>query len=81
MGSIIEDEIIDILERWMISREYAQNTRIIRYSEVDEELKLPHGSAKKHIEKAAQRQWYTALKKGEATITFEEAPNRITGRR
>jgi hypothetical protein len=43
-------------------------------------LKLKSGSAEKHIEEAAKRWGYVAVRKGRGTILFEDGPAQSGGR-
>lgn len=64
------NDCISLIESWMGERPSTDNTRAIRYSDVDRELKLAPGSALKYLEQAASRWGYSAARKGEATILF-----------
>ncbi len=67
-----DNDIISILESWMGSRPSRhQNTSVIRYTDVDRELGLPRGSAKKHLKIVAERWDYVPSREGKATILFE----------
>ncbi|MGG6463576.1 TIR domain-containing protein [Solilutibacter silvestris] len=67
-----EQDILAILESWMGSRTASDNQRVIHFDQVDAELKLPLGSTKKHIKKAAERWGYSPRHEGESTIIFGE---------
>jgi len=70
------EDILSILQSWMGSRDARLNTQVIKYTDVDKELNLPKGSAKKYIEKAAQHWEYVLERKGDSTILFKDAPNK-----
>jgi Predicted nucleotide-binding protein containing TIR-like domain len=53
-----ENDIVSLIEAWMGSRPPRINVHVIKYSEVDKELNLPLGSAKKFIEVAANKWGY-----------------------
>jgi hypothetical protein len=66
-----EHDIISLLETWMGGRPSDLNTDAIRYSDVDRELGLPAGSARKYLEIAAKKYHYRVRRSGKETITFE----------
>ncbi|MFD0916845.1 TIR domain-containing protein [Pseudahrensia aquimaris] len=70
---LIEDDndCISLIESMMGARPSGENTRAIKYAEVDQKLGLVPGSARKHIEAAALRWNYRPRRKGKDTITFE----------
>lgn len=67
------DDCIAILQSWMGNRSVAANQRVIRFTDVDDELCLAPGSAKKYLEEVAQHWGYTIDRKGKETILFREA--------
>ena len=67
-----KDDCISLIESWMGSRAMSDNTRVIRYDEVDRELKLKPGSARLYIETAARRWDYVPSRKGQDTILFRD---------
>jgi hypothetical protein len=73
---ISDNDALNVIESWMGSRSHADNIRTITFSDVDSELNLPEGTAKRLIESAARRWDYITRRKGEDTILFEEAPRR-----
>jgi hypothetical protein len=75
-AQVTDNDALNIIESWMGHRDASLNTQTIRFSEVDSELNLPPGTAKRLIEIAARRWDYTARRKGEDTILFEEMPLR-----
>lgn len=73
------DDCISLIQSWMGSRPSGENTRAIRFAEVDNYLKLARGSAEKHIEEAARRWDYVVERRGKDTILFKDNPR--TGKR
>lgn len=61
-----------ILASWMGSRPSTDNTKIIHFLQVDEELKLEKGTTKKYIKEIASRWNYIVDHEGENTILFKE---------
>jgi phage pi2 protein 07 len=72
-----ESDILAILQSWMGNRDARLNTQVIRYTEVDQELKIPSGSTKQYIEKIANRWDYMVEHKGKNTILFKDFPNKF----
>jgi hypothetical protein len=62
------NDCISLIESWMGSRPSSENRRAIYYDQVDRELRLMPGSARKFIEQAASRWRYRASRKGATTI-------------
>lgn len=60
------------LESWMGHRDSSKNTQVMRYDDVDREVKLVPGSARKYLEQAARRWEYVPAHKGKDTILFKE---------
>ena len=73
-----EGDVMAILQSWMGSRPASLNTEVIYFADVDKELKLPTGSAKKHLSQIATRWDYVPSQQGEATILFTEKPRQRT---
>ncbi len=71
------NDCTSLIQSWMGARAAADNTRAIRYDDVDRELRLKPGSARLYIEKAAQRWDYVPDRKGKDTILFREADHRL----
>jgi CAP12/Pycsar effector protein, TIR domain len=69
-----DNDILSILESWLGARDSRLNTQAIRYSDVDRELGLPAGSAKKHLARAGLRWKYTQSRRGKQTIMFIKNP-------
>jgi len=61
-----------ILESWMGSRPSAENSRVIYFAEVDQQLRLPAGSTKSLIKHVASRWSYVVQHEGEHTILFRQ---------
>lgn len=61
-----------LIQSWMGSRGSSENQSAIRYSDVDRELHLAPGSAKKYIRQAAKHWGYEPLLEGKDTITFQQ---------
>ena len=72
--SLISDQndCISIIQSWMGSRAHSYNTSAIRFTEVDRELGLEPGSARKYIKIAAARWNYVVEREGAVTILFAE---------
>ncbi|WP_441227902.1 TIR domain-containing protein [Tardiphaga sp. 20_F10_N6_6] len=69
------------IRSWMGARPSSMNMSAIRYAEVDRELKLEPGSARKYIEKAASHFRYEADLQGKESITFKKMKNVSTASR
>ncbi|MFG1396131.1 TIR domain-containing protein [Roseixanthobacter pseudopolyaromaticivorans] len=69
-----DDDCLTLIESWMGSRGASLNSQAIRYADVDRELRLAPGSAKKHIKKAASRWKYELVREGPDTILFKARP-------
>ena len=67
-----ENDYITILEAWMGARPREVNTDIIYFTKVEEELKLPPGTAGKHLAYAATRWGHKIRRQGNQTILFME---------
>lgn len=72
-----EEDKLAILTSWMGSRPSSDNTRVIHFAQVDNELRLELGSTKRLIKQAAQRWKYVAQTEGENTILFMDQPRPI----
>jgi len=68
-----ERDIRAILTSWMGGRPSGQNTRVIRFRDVDRELNLPAGSAEKYLIEVATRWNYKPAQRGPETVLFEDA--------
>lgn len=65
-----DNDYITILESWMGARPRDLNTEIIYFRQVEEELRLPPGTAGKWLPQAARRWHYKIHRKGNQTIVF-----------
>ena len=74
-----EADVLAVLQSWMGSRDARLNTQAIRFAEVDRELGLPTGSAKRHIKQVARRWDYVVSHEGDHTILFDRAPRAVVG--
>jgi hypothetical protein len=61
-----------IIESWMGSRPSSDNGSVIHFRDVDQQLKLPEGTAKQFIKQAAKRWNYVPQHEGEHTILFKQ---------
>lgn len=66
-----ENDCINIIQSWMGSRSSTSNCHAMRYDDVDQELQLKPGSARKYLEIAAKHWGYTPLRRGDNTILFQ----------
>lgn len=75
--ALLEDEndCISVIQSWMGSRPSGENTRAMRFDEVDRELKLAPGSARKYLAKAAARWGYVVEREGRDTVLFRDKPS------
>jgi hypothetical protein len=78
--TISEDDALNLIESWMGSRSSSDNTKSIRFVDVDNKLDLPEGTTKRLIERAARRYDYVVRRKGDDTIIFEDAQNQNMNR-
>jgi hypothetical protein len=62
-----------LIQTWMGARSGSENRSAIRYADVDRELHLAAGSARKYIQMAAQWWGYEPLLVGKDTITFKQS--------
>lgn len=69
-----EGDIKGILQSWMGARPATENAKVIHFSNVDHELKIPSGSTKLYIKEIANRWRYSAVQEGELTILFKQEP-------
>ena len=72
---LTDAEIVATIQSWMGSREARLNTRTIKFADVDRELNLPEGSARKHIKAAAAKWRYVVEQEGPSLILFKELPD------
>lgn len=76
-ADLSEGDIKALLQSWMGSRPASKNSQVIKYSDVDQELKLPAGSTKKYIAQIASRWDYVVSQSGEQTVLFVEKPRNL----
>jgi hypothetical protein len=74
---LTDDEVIAIIQAWMGRRDLRLNRQPFYFDQVDEELKLPTGSAKRLLKTAAQRWDYDVEKEGPTLVLFRERPMSI----
>ncbi len=67
-----DNDCISIIQSWMGSRPSVDNGHAMRFSDVDRELRLKPGSARKHIRTAAAKWGYVVEREGKDTILFTE---------
>jgi len=63
-----------ILESWMGNRPASDNVKVIHFTEVDKQLRLPAGATKVFIKAVASRWGYVVQHEGEFTILFAQRP-------
>lgn len=64
------EDCLALIESWMGGRPSSDNRAAIRYSDVDRELNLAPGAAKRYLVEAAARWDYVPNRLGEEVITF-----------
>jgi hypothetical protein len=69
-----EGDIRAILQSWMGSRPAMENSKLIRFADVDAELKFKPGTTKRYIKEIASKWRYQVEQEGEHTILFKEQP-------
>ncbi|MBS46949.1 MULTISPECIES: TIR domain-containing protein [Sphingobium] len=67
-----DNDCISIIQSWMGSRPSGDNRHAMRFSDIDRELRLAPGSARKHIKIAAAKWGYAVEREGKDTILFTE---------
>ena len=70
-----ENDIISVIQSWMGGRTSSLNTSVMKFDEVDHELNLKPGSARRYVAQAAARWRYVVEREGKDTILFKNAPN------
>lgn len=73
-----ENDCISIIQSWMGNRPSSDNRHAMRFSEVDRELRLAPGSARKYIKIAAARWNYVVEREGKETILLKERESSST---
>ena len=63
-----------ILTSWMGARSSGENTQVMYFIEVDRQLRLEPGTAKRYLSEIATRWRYVVDQQGEHTILFKLAP-------
>lgn len=73
VGALTDDpsDCVSLIESWMGSRAASDNTSALRFVDVDRQLNLAPGSARKYIAQAASRWGYTVARTGKDTILFQ----------
>lgn len=66
-----------LIKSWMGARPASENSRAIRFADVDRELKLVPGSARLYLERAAREWGYVKEREGDAFVLFTEDPYRV----
>ena len=64
-----DDDYISFIEEWL--SESSNNSKVIKFDEVDEELKMPIGTAKKLIVSASKRWRLGVVRIGQNTVVFK----------
>ena len=72
-----DNDILALLQGWLGARSTEQNLAPIQFAQVDKDLNLPPGSAKRLLEQAAQKYHYLADVRGENVITFKEGNRQL----
>lgn len=72
------DDCISLIQSWMGSRAASDNTKAMRFDDVDRTLKLERGSARKYIKQAASRWDYVVEREGKDTILFKDSPGKYS---
>lgn len=67
-----DNDCLSIIQSWMGSRPSVDNGHAMRFSDVDRELRLAPGSARKHIRTAAAKWGYSVEREGKDIILFKE---------
>lgn len=69
VGLMTDDDYISFIEKWL--SEASNNSKVIKFDEVDEELKMPVGTAKKLIVDASKRWRLGVVRIGPNTVVFK----------
>jgi hypothetical protein len=67
-------DCLAVIESWLGARTVEENTKAMRYDDVDRELKLAPGSARQFLEQAALRFRLDVAQKGQDVILFKRRP-------
>lgn len=66
-----ENDIISVMQSWMGGRPSAENTRVMKFNEIDRELNLVPGSARRYMEQVASRWNYIIERQGKDTVLLK----------
>lgn len=66
------NDCLSLIQSWMGSNSAGENTRAMRFDDVDRELRLAPGSARKFLAKAASHWGYHVIRQGRDTILFDD---------
>lgn len=69
-----EGDIKAIIQSWMKARSVNENTKVIHFSNVDHDLKIPNESTKLYIKEIAGQLRYLVVQEGDQTILFKKQP-------
>lgn len=72
-----EADCLNILDTWFMSIAARERERAIIFSEVDRQLNLPNGVAKRFVKEMAAKRHYVVQNEGANTITFKHDLPRI----
>lgn len=67
-------DIKALIQSWMGSRLANENAKVIHFSAVDHDLKIPKGSTKLYIKEIAGQWRYSVVQEGDQTILFKQQP-------
>ena len=76
VGISDENDCISMIQSWMGARPSCDNSRVIKFDDVDRELGLQPGSARKYLKIAAKHWGYTVEREGWDTILLKDRPDR-----
>lgn len=71
---ITDNDALNILESWFGKRPHDDNSAVLYYKIIDQELKFPLGTTKRLIVSAASRWHYIPIRQAEETILFKYNP-------
>jgi hypothetical protein len=75
--NLSDEEMLALIQDWMGRRSTRANSEAIYYEDVDHEIGLPEGTAKRLIEDAARKYGYVPERKGENLVLFRELPHHV----
>lgn len=67
-------DIKAIIQSWMGARSANENAKVIYFSNIDHELKIPNGSTKLYIKEIAAQWRFSVVQEGDQTILFKKQP-------